>query len=288
MGAQNHPSGLTNQSLIRDYMTYRRHDWPSQETRRVRNSQLGQAADALGSLAVATEDDLLAWHDSLTGSRQTIASYTSAVRGFYHWLTAVRRARPDDPTALLRRPRVPRGMPRPMLDRHYDLALACALTDPEMYLWLGLMGCSGLRCCEIAWMRTHDLDERADGTGIARIVGKGGKRRAVPIGSTIVRAMRPFLYGSGYVFTRQDGRPYTPKRVSARTNAFLRGIGVSETAHSMRHRFGTDYHALDPDILRQARIMGHASIETTQVYTEITPEVAAEYVERLALRRLAA
>lgn len=281
-----HPNGLGNDDLIRDYLAYRRHEWRSPETIRVRTGQLRRLADSLGALASATENDLAAWHTSRIGTAESIASWTSAARGFYWWLTVIRRARPDDPTALLRRPRVPPAVPRPIHDRHYDLALACALPDPEMYVWLGLMGCSGLRCCEIAWMRTHDVDEQDNGTGIARLLGKGGKRRAVPIGSTLMRVLRPFLIGNGPVFTTADGRPHTAHNVSLRVNRFLRGIGLNETAHQLRHRFGTDYHALDPDLLRQARIMGHASVETTQLYTEVSPQVAAEYVERLARRRL--
>lgn len=288
MGAKDYPNGLTNETLIRDYMAHRRHDWPSIETRRLREMQLHHLAAALGTLVTATEDDLLCWHDQRRGSPETIASYTSAARGFYHWLAAIRKARPDDPTALLRRPRIPPAVPRPMIDRHYDLALACALSDPEMYVWLGLMGCSGLRCCEIAWMRTHDVDVRPGTTAIARITGKGGRRRAVPIGSTIVMTMRPFLRGQGYVFTRPDGSAYTPRQVSRRVNVFLHGIGITETAHQLRHRFGTDYHSLDPDMLRQAQIMGHASIETTQRYTAVSPEIAAEYIELISRRRLAA
>lgn len=287
MGANNHPDGLPNDLLIRDYLAYKRHEWPSPKTREVREYQLRYAAQAIGHLATATQDDLHGWHARLTGARETVAAYTSALTGFYHWLANIRHARPDDPAALLRRPRIPQAMPRPMIDRHYDLALACALDDPEMYVWLGLMGCSGLRCCEIAWMRVHDVDERPDGSAIARIVGKGSKRRSTPIGSTVMTVLRPFMVGGGAMFTRvTDGKPYTPEGVSQRTNRFLHSIGITETAHQLRHRFGTDYHALDPDILRQARIMGHASIETTQRYTEVSPEIAAQHVERLARRRM--
>jgi site-specific recombinase XerC len=55
-----------------------------------------------------------------------------------------------------------------------------------MYLWLGLMGCSGLRCCEIAWMQTTDVEPLESGGGLLHIEGKGGKRRTVPAGEMLM------------------------------------------------------------------------------------------------------
>lgn len=275
-----------NGKLITEYMRHKRNDWPREKTREVRGYQLGQVGEHIPSLVTASEDDLLHWRDSLQGAPETIAQYVSVITGLYFWMVVFQKIRPDNPAQILRRPRVPQRLPRPMLDRHYELALACALSDPEMYIWLGLMGCSGLRCCEVAWMRVYEIEERPDGGGIARITGKGGKVRAVPIGDMLLLTMRPFLTGQGPVFTRPDRQPYTPKQVSSRTNDFLRGIGVSETAHSLRHRFGTDYHRIDKDMLRQAKVMGHASVTTTQLYTDLDPIEAARYIEQLTRERL--
>ncbi|MCF7550947.1 tyrosine-type recombinase/integrase [Pseudonocardia sp. WMMC193] len=259
-------------------------------TEKTRKIQLRNLAEFLHpiQLADATENDIVAWHAQLRGRPETVASYISAAKGLYRWMIV--RARPrlrdEDPTLVLERPRIPAALPRPMANHHYDLALACAVSDPEMYIWLGLMGCSGFRCCEIAWLQTHDIESLPDGAGLAHITGKGGKRRTVPVGRMLMTTMRPFLRG-GPVFTRvSDGAPHSPTMVSMRTNRFLRGIGVHETAHSLRHRFGGDYHALDPDLYRQAKIMGHASVDTTQRYTEVSPLEAARYIELMTTQRL--
>lgn len=231
-------------------------------------------------------DGLLDWYDRLSGSAETIAQYVSTMRGLCDWM-ARRRIRSDNPAYVLSRPSVPRRQPRPMLEKHFELAIACALSDPELYVWLGLMGCSGFRCCEIAWARTFEVESQDNGSGIARVVGKGGKRRSIPIGANLMLSLRPFLRGSGFVFTKANGEPWTPAAVSKRTNRFLHGLGIPETAHSLRHRFGTDYHAIDPDVFRQAAIMGHSSVNTTLLYTEVSPAAAAEYVEMLTRHRLA-
>jgi site-specific recombinase XerD len=149
------------------------------------------------------------------------------------------------------------------------------------------MGCSGLRCCEVAWLHVGDVELREDGRGILHVTGKGGKRRPVPIGATIAMTLQPFLMRRGPVFTRpSDGQAYRPRGVSEKTNTFLRGIGITETAHQLRHRFGTDYHELDVDLFRQAQLMGHSSVVTTKRYTAVSPLEAAQYVELLTQRRL--
>jgi site-specific recombinase XerD len=277
-----------NTQLVTEYLRHRRFDWPRPETRRVRAYQVGRLSEEVPNLIAASEEDLLRWRDSLRGAPETVAQYVSVACGFYYWLAAVRKLRPDNPAQVLSRPKIPIRPPRPMVDRHYDFALACALTagNPEMYLWLGLMGCSGFRCCEVAWARTNDIEEFPDGRGIGQITGKGGKVRPIPIGKMIMTTLRPFLLGGGHIFTRPNGEPWTPKRVSETTNDFLRSIGVHETAHTIRHRFGTDYHKIDPDLFRQAKIMGHSNVTTTQLYTEVDPVEAAKYIEVLTRRRM--
>lgn len=279
----NKPGG--NRDLIAEYLNHKRHEWRN-ETRRVRGHQLNAIAEQVPDLASVDSDGLLDWYDRLSGSAETIAQYVSTMRGLCDWM-ARRRIRSDNPAYVLSRPSVPRRQPRPMLEKHFELAIACALSDPELYVWLGLMGCSGFRCCEIAWARTFEVESQDNGSGIARVVGKGGKRRSIPIGANLMLSLRPFLRGSGFVFTKANGDPWTPAAVSKRTNRFLHNLGIPETAHSLRHRFGTDYHAIDPDVFRQAAIMGHSSVNTTLLYTEVSPAAAAEYVEMLTRKRLA-
>lgn len=287
--AVNDSTTMSDQAVIDSYLRAKANRWRP-ETLRVRRAQLGKISRDIGvPYTLLTEKDVLHWHEGLDGRPETIASYTSALTGLMRWM-AVRarpRLRDDDPTLILDRPKIPEALPRPMLDRHYDLALACATADPEMYAWLALMGCAGLRCCEIAWLQTGDVELREDGTGKLHFEGKGGKRRVVPIGSTLVPVLELFLTGRGPVFTRpSDGRAHTPGRVSTRVNKFLREINVPGTAHQLRHRFGTDLHALEPDLYKQAQLMGHSSIKTTQRYTLVEPMEALQHIEALTRRRI--
>ena len=283
---------LPNESVIEAYLTYQQARGWRPKTVRVRRNQLRLIGRQLPApFVTTTEDDMIDWHSRIHGKPETRAAYISALKVLFRWMvvSARPRLRPDDPTLILDRPRIPTAQPRPMLDRHYDLALACAVSRPELYIWLGLMGCSGLRCCEIAWMQVSDVEHLETGAGLLHITGKGGKQRTVPVGAMLLLTMRPFLAGRGPVFTRpSDGRAHTPRGVSERVNDFLKEVGVPlpHTAHSLRHRFGTDYHSLDPDLYRQAQLMGHSSVDTTRIYTQVSPMEAAAHIERLTQRRL--
>jgi integrase len=73
--------------------------------------------------------------------------------------------------------------------------------------------------------------------------------------------------------------------VSARVAAFLRGLQIPATGHQPRHRWAGDYHALDPDRYRQAKLMGHGSVNTTQRYTKVSRAEAARHIAALTRRR---
>ncbi|WP_226355170.1 tyrosine recombinase XerC [Pseudonocardia sp. ICBG601] len=279
-----------NEEAVARYLSSKRHTWRP-NTVRLRTIQLRKLAQYLAPtpLTEAGEDDLIAWYDQLDGAAESVGGYVSAARGFYRYLVVRARVRRDDPSIVLEAPRKPVGQPRPILQRDYELALACALADPQMYAWLGLMGCCGLRCCEVAWLRSIDVEEREDGSGLLHVTGKGGKQRVVPAGTHVVATLRPFVRANpgGTVFTRpSDGQPHNAKGVSQRTNEFLAEIGVTATAHQLRHKFGTDYHAIDADMYRQAKLMGHSSVDTTQIYTALNPTEATRYVEQLTRRQL--
>jgi site-specific recombinase XerD len=294
-GVANPP--INNDVILAEYLNYRRTSgrkpWRP-ETLRVRRYQLHAIAQQLAPTALVDVDEerILAWQAQLRGMSETRASYISTIRGLYRWMAVLARPRliDLDPTIALERPVIAPAQPRPMIDRHYDLALACSVSDPEMYLWLGLMGCSGLRCCEVAWLMVGDVEQRPDESGLLHLEGKGGKRRTVPVGTMLMLTMKPFLHGRGPVFTRpSDGLAHRPAAVSRRVSVFLSGIGVPapHRAHSLRHRFGTDYHAIDVDLYRQAELMGHSSVDTTRRYTAISPVEAARHVEELTTNRLA-
>lgn len=125
----------------------------------------------------------------------------------------------------------------------------------------------GLRCCEIA--RVHTSDVLPVGSRhVLAVVGKGDKRRVIPMKEDLARLI--LSYPQGWLFPgRIDGHlsaAYVSKRISW-------ALPKSVTAHMLRHRYGTVTYAEGGANIRAVqKLLGHASIETTQVYTEVSDE----------------
>lgn len=286
------PTIRENDGLIRDYIRYRvNNDGWRPRTIQMRRLQLHRIAEQLPApLHAASEEHLHDWLSQRDGRPGTRASDISALHGLYDWMATLSRPRlrADNPAAALRRPKIPPYPPRPMPNPDLDKALAHAVHDLELFIWLILMSCCGLRCCELAWLRVPDVELRDDGSARMHLTGKGGKRRVVFADAELVDLMRPFLRGQATVFTRpSDGQPYrNGDAVSKRMNTYLNGLGITARAHQGRHRFGGDFHEINPDLLVQARAMGHASTRTTEGYTETDVAAAAPAIAELTRRRM--
>ena len=136
---------------------------------------------------------------------------------------------------------------------------------------------SGLRVAELCGLRLGDLDLRR-----RRLMawGKGSKQRQVPMSAPSVDAVRAWLAGGRPVlanddspadalFLNQRGRALGPRDV--RRILDLRAASPTHP-HALRHTFAT--HLLDggADLRVVQELLGHASLETTQVYTHVSKE----------------
>ena len=214
----------------------------------------------------------------------SVARTLSAVRSFHRFLT--REGVTDhDPTAAIVRPKVARGLPRPLT---VDEALRLLSAPPgdgapglRDRAILELLYGSGLRISELVGLDVDDLDLEE---GSVRVLGKGGKEREVPVGrygreaidAYLARA-RPslatarsrgalFLNQRGGRLTRQGCAQLLAKHVKAA------GIGKRVTLHTLRHSIATHQLEGGEDVRVVQELLGHASVATTQVYTLVTRE----------------
>lgn len=187
---------------------------------------------------------------------ETKRSTRSIYRAFFRWALKAGRTS-TNPAAELPSVRVPPRIPRPTPEAVLDAALRKAEEREEFLLLLGSIG--GLRCMEMAPIHESDWD----GNGVLRVVGKGRKVRLVPI--TDGRLVELLNGVRGYAFpNRWTGEPITPGYV---TVLLSQALAETYTGHTLRHRMATEGLALTGDILAVSRILGHASISTTQLYT---------------------
>lgn len=243
-----------------------------------RRSTLRHFAAAHPGLLKAGWRDIEAWLDSRPLSPSSRGDYLSYLHCFYEWaireeLTTV------DPTVRIPYPKVPKRLPRPIAER--QLVKAFMQADVRMLAMLALASYVGLRCMEIANLDVNDI---VWGSTVLLVVreGKGGKDRTVPLAGKVQKALQAYgLPDHGPVFPKQDGTRYAAGTISRMINQHLRDCGVTDTAHQLRHRFGTAFYQQSKDIMLTKEMMGHSSVATTQGYVAFCPDEAARVVDAL-------
>ncbi len=208
-----------------------------------------------------TPEMLLEYVSKKPWQSETRHSYYASLKQFFAWYSRIYRY--ENPALVL--PTVKRGspMPRPIPDNL--LAEALAGCTPRHRLALELAALAGLRSGEVARVNAGDITE--DLLGYSLVVhGKGNKQRVVPITDGLAAAIRDLAEpGTGWVFPGADGGHVTPRWIS-KLGASL--LPSPWTMHTLRHRFGTHAYAGDRDLVAVQRLLGHASVSTTQRYVE--------------------
>ena len=201
---------------------------------------------------------------------ETRKAYRGHLRGFYAWAVDEGHLTVD-PTLKLPSIRIPRAVPRPI--HSPDLRKAVNNADPRMRAWLLLMAMAGLRCLEVAGLRPEDVSVTDSGPLLFLREVKGGGTATVPAHEAILHAL--------VQLPARDGLWWdcSPHYISSSVSGYLHSVGVSATAHRLRHWAGTEwYRASEHDLLTTARLLRHASVRTTQVYAELCPERPAHVV----------
>jgi integrase/recombinase XerC len=214
-------------------------------------------------------------------SGRTLAGTMSALRMFFRWLEAgeILKNRAILTVAM---PKVPHGVPKPLTVGHAADAIAqAAHTDAE---WINardtavllLLYGSGLRISEALGLLVKDAPTRE--RDVLRIIGKGSKERAVPVIPVTITAIDsyrrqcPFPLEPGDILFRgAKGGPLSPRIIQLameRIRVQLK-LPASATPHALRHSFATHLLSAGADLRQIQELLGHASLSTTQVYTEV-------------------
>lgn len=178
-------------------------------------------------------------------------------------------------TAGVRRPRIPRGVPRPASEADLRALLEVASARTRAFVMLGAY--AGLRSFETAKVRGTDFEDGPAGE-VLRVTGKGGRVDTVPLPVVLLRELRPWRdrAGPARLFPGVTGGGVQRAVVYAAERA-----GVEVTSHQLRHRYGTQLYAASRDLLVVQRLMRHSSPVTTANYAQVFDEVGAGLVDRL-------
>jgi len=220
-------------------------------------------------------------------SGRGIALILSGWRGFYRWL-GLQDLVASNPVQDIKAPKSPRPLPKALgvddamrLADHEDDDADPVLEARDVAIVELLYGC-GLRVGELV-----GLDAVASGTargwidldaGEAHVLGKGSKRRAVPIGHKAVEALqgwlalRPLLASNDpALFVGRGGKRLSAQSVwlRLRRRSGQAGLATPVHPHMLRHSFASHVLQSSGDLRAVQELLGHANIATTQVYTRL-------------------
>ncbi len=145
---------------------------------------------------------------------------------------------------------------------------------------LELMYATGLRVSELVELKMGDLELDE---GFIYVMGKGGKRRMVPIGEIALKYLSIYLNvreeffegkGNPFIFLNYKGEPLTRQGLWKIIKGYGKKIGIADklTPHTLRHSFATHLLERGADLRSIQIMLGHSRISTTQIYTHIAAE----------------
>ena len=244
------------------------------------------------ALADLTVPDFRAWLAARRGrglSPRSTARALSAVRNFYRFLERT-DVLTNAAIGAVRTPKTPHAVPRPLSvgDAKAVVDDVGAMTEDQ---WVAdrdtavmtlLYGC-GLRISEALGLNRRDAP---DGDSMV-IRGKGGKERLVPVLPVVRDAIAAYLAACPFelgdddpLFVGVRGKRLNPGVVQARMRQLRGALGLpdSATPHALRHSFATHLLGSGGDLRTIQELLGHASLASTQHYTEVdTAQLMAVY-----------
>jgi integrase/recombinase XerD len=215
----------------------------------------------------------------------TVARKVAAIKSFFHFLIRAGIVE-DDPSEELDSPKVKKQLPQTLSADEVDQLLARpaaggrspkALRDAAL---LELLYATGMRVSEIAGLTIEDIDLAG---ATVRCTGKGSKDRVMPLYPKAVEAVqdylkngRPALMGDNAeertLFLNPRGEQLTRQGLWLIIKGYARELDLDErvTPHTLRHSFATHMLNGGAGLREVQRLLGHANISTTQVYTHVS------------------
>ena len=234
---------------------------------------------------------------------RTASRRLSCLRQFYRFMLTDGR-RDDDPTAPVDSPALPRTLPGVLSEDEVERLLAAVCPRDEtaaasskreadglrLRAMIELLYGSGLRVSELVSLPLHAVSAE---TRTLLVRGKGDKERLVPLGAPARRALDAYLAMRDRHLT--DGAPsrwlfpsrgvsghLTRHRLAQMLKALAREAGIEPgrvSPHALRHAFASHLLANGADLRAVQKMLGHADIATTEIYTHVLDERLRRLVE---------
>ncbi len=168
-----------------------------------------------------------------------------------------------DPTVGITVVKPPRRLPRPLTPSEQTVLLGM---EGRARAWTILGQFAGFRASDVVRTEFAHLEEREYGPVLRVPHGKGGLDATLPAHPRIIEALSPYVNTTGPIW------PLLPATMSKAWAADAKAVGVKARFHQNRHTYATRMYQSTHDIAIVSKLMRHASVATTMIYTEIGNE----------------
>lgn len=271
-------------------------------TRRVTLKLLAEwcADQGIHALQKLGEAEIRAFMADLRATRKntpaTLNERLTALRAFCGWLVD-RGDLARNPTEKIRPMKTPKRIPRTLTKPEIDEVVTAPARVPHRFEWMvardlamwEILYASGIRISELAAIRICDIDLVHNQILIRR--GKGGKERMVLINDAARERIYAYLHFRATLFpncphpelfVNQFYKPFSPRGLGVlfKRQRVAAGIQKRVTPHQLRHSFATHLLERDADLMTIKELLGHANLNSTQVYLSVTPGRMREVYDR--------
>lgn len=240
-----------------------------------------QGVGAIAACTRLTIQRYLGWEDAAGRGARTRARRLSALRSFFEWCRE-RGLLEDNPAAQVETPKLERKLPQTLTEEQ----LRALLLAPDAGTPLGIRDRAILECFYGAGLRVSELIglpllALRPEQGTLTVLGKGRKERVVPLHpqgwqwvQRYLREVRPHLAGMhdpGAVFLTQRGEGFSRQGIHKLVKKYAAQAGIPSGVypHLLRHSFATHLLAGGMDLRALQAMLGHAKLDTTEIYTHV-------------------
>ena len=229
---------------------------------------------------------------------RTVARRLSALRQFYRFLVS-ENSRQDDPTSTIESPKQGRSLPKTLSEQEVTALIKTAgatgnAESIRLVCLLELLYATGLRVSELVGLPMSAIGENQQ---FLMVQGKAGRERMVPLTETAQKSLAKYIEvrqqfagneggnkPSKWVFpskTSESGH-LTRQRFAQLLKDLAKDAGIDEervSPHVLRHAFATHLLSNGADLRSVQKMLGHADIATTQIYTHILGDKIKQTVQ---------
>lgn len=204
----------------------------------------------------------------------TVARNISSIRGMYKFLSSKNEV-DSSVVGFFESPKIERKIPDVLKNQDVDSMINSRISQRKNLIIrnkaiIGLLATTGLRISELSTLKKENINVKER---YIKVIGKGNKERIVFFPENLVPFLQKCCQMPGeFVFSTKQGRPITRQNLwkIIRTAGKAAGVPFNTNPHMLRHTFATHMFESGLDLRIIQELLGHKSISTTKIYTQVS------------------